>query len=143
MLMGRKLVLLCLSFHFLRMRMIMASFQLVGNVPVLQDWLYNDVQEFLFRHTSEMTDHLIGNAIRPWGFLLCLFCCCCCCCCCVFFFVFCLFVCLVLLLLLLLLFFLSDGAFQLMDGELRCYAGGGDCSCNRSLVFILMSCGLP
>ena len=36
-------------------------FQLVGNVPVLQ--------QFLFSHTSEIADHL-GNAILPWGFLV-------------------------------------------------------------------------
>ena len=28
------------------------------------------VQKFLFSHTSEMADHLIGNAILPWGFLV-------------------------------------------------------------------------
>ena len=33
------------------------------------------VQQFLLNHTSEMEVHLIGNAILPWGFLVCLFIC--------------------------------------------------------------------
>ena len=65
-----------------------------------------NVQQFLFSQTSEVADHLIGNAILPWGFLV---------------------------------FYLSDGAVQLMDGELRCHAGVGDCFCSCSLVSILMS----
>ena len=68
-LMGQQLVLLCLSFPFFEDWDDYGLFPAGWKCPCVQALVVH-VQQLLFSHTSKMADHLIGNAILPWGFLV-------------------------------------------------------------------------